>query len=203
MRASPQSPRMFKSDFLDFFSRTPWWTVPLIWGPVSAYFVYTGFMNGVSALALLGQFVAGFVIWTLTEYWLHRTAFHWIPKASWGERYHFLVHGVHHDTPDDPYRLVMPPSVSIPLAILFYGLFRGAGAILAGAINPAWIWATYAGFIAGYLYYDVMHYALHHFKVRSRYLRGLRRHHLNHHAQHSDRKFGVSFMIWDRVFGTL
>ena len=35
MRASELSPRMFESDFVDFFSRTPWWTVPLIWVPVS------------------------------------------------------------------------------------------------------------------------------------------------------------------------
>src|SRR3712207_7058388 len=33
---------------------------------------------------------------------------------------HWIIHGVHHDHPNDPLRLVMPPSVSVPLAILFY-----------------------------------------------------------------------------------
>ena len=31
MRATPESPRMFDSDFADFFSRTPWFTVLIIW----------------------------------------------------------------------------------------------------------------------------------------------------------------------------
>ena len=34
LSASPESPRMFKSNFMDFFSRTPWWSIPLVWGPV-------------------------------------------------------------------------------------------------------------------------------------------------------------------------
>ena len=33
---------------------------------------------------------------------------------------HFIIHGIHHDHPNDKMRLVMPPSVSIPLAALFF-----------------------------------------------------------------------------------
>ena len=36
---------------------------------------------------------------------------------------HFIIHGVHHDHPNDKMRLVMPPGASIPLALLFFGLF--------------------------------------------------------------------------------
>ena len=36
---------------------------------------------------------------------------------------HFIIHGVHHDHPNDKLRLVMPPAVSIPLAALFFGAF--------------------------------------------------------------------------------
>ena len=32
---------------------------------------------------------------------------------------HFIIHGIHHDHPNDRMRLVMPPAVSIPLAALF------------------------------------------------------------------------------------
>ena len=44
-------------------------------------------------------------------------------QSAWGKRLHFVVHGVHHDYPNDASRLVLPPSVSIPLAFIFYGLF--------------------------------------------------------------------------------
>ncbi len=27
---------------------------------------------------------------------------------------HWIIHGVHHDHPNDPMRLVMPPAVSVP-----------------------------------------------------------------------------------------
>ena len=33
-----------------------------------------------------------------------------------GARFHWIIHGVHHDHPNDPLRLVMPPAVSVPLA---------------------------------------------------------------------------------------
>jgi hypothetical protein len=52
--------------------------------------------------------LAGIAIWTLTEYWLHRLVFHWQPKFPGGDRLHFIIHGVHHDHPNDAMRLVMP-----------------------------------------------------------------------------------------------
>ena len=73
-----------------------------------------------SALLVL----AGVVIWTPTEYWLHRLVFHWQPRFRGGDRLHFMIHGVHHDHPNDAMRLVMPPAASIPLAALFFGALR-------------------------------------------------------------------------------
>ena len=67
---------------------------------------------------------AGYVVWTLTEYWLHRIVFHFEPDHGVGQRVHWIIHGVHHDHPNDPMRLVMPPAASIPLALLFVGLFH-------------------------------------------------------------------------------
>ena len=34
-----------------------------------------------------------------------------------------MIHGVHHDHPNDPLRLVMPPSASVPLALVFCAVF--------------------------------------------------------------------------------
>ena len=92
-----------------------------------------------------------------------------MPRASAQERVFFLFHGVHHAQPQLKTRLVMPPVVSIPLAVLFYGLFYLiVGVLLSG---PHWVAPLFAGFIVGYLAYDMIHYATHHFPMRSGYLK--------------------------------
>jgi sterol desaturase/sphingolipid hydroxylase (fatty acid hydroxylase superfamily) len=108
---------------------------------------------------------------------------------------HFIIHGVHHDYPHDPMRLVMPPSVSIPLAVLFFFLFRAV-------LGPEWSLPAFAGFLVGYLIYDMGHYHIHHHRSDNRLSLALRRYHYRHHFQQSDRGFGVTSPIWDRVFRT-
>ena len=190
---------MFENDVVDFFTRVPWWIVPTLWVPVVLALFVHGVLNlGVPFVPGLFVAAAGWLTWTLTEYWLHRTFFHWVPKTSWGDRMHFFVHGVHHDWPDDRYRLVMPPAVSGILFVLFMAIFY---ALLGGV----WMFPFYAGFVFGYTVYDCTHYATHHFKPRSARLKWFKRlasHHMNHHFQHKPRKYGVSTTLWDHVFGT-
>lgn len=196
MRASPESPPMFQSEFLDFFTRTPWWVVPLIWLPVAGACFARGLGAGLGAgvsLAVAALFV---LVWSFSEYTLHRFVFHWQPKTSWGPRFHFFLHGVHHDWPNDHYRLVMPPAAAILLALLFFGLFRAL-------LGPAWTWPAFSGFILGYIAYDCTHYALHHARFELTAFKRLRAHHMNHHFNRPDRRFGVSSPLWDHVFGTL
>jgi sterol desaturase/sphingolipid hydroxylase (fatty acid hydroxylase superfamily) len=109
---------------------------------------------------------------------------------------HFIIHGVHHDHPNDKMRLVMPPAVSIPLAGLFFLGFS----LLFGA--PA-AYPIFAGLIAGYLLYDYTHYYLHHFVPRSDLGKRLREQHMRHHFQDHRFGYGVSSPLWDVVFGTL
>ena len=197
MRATAESPRMFESDFFDAFTRTPWWTVPLFWLPGSAAFAAAGVLvGGVSVGAAVALFIAGWFSWTLAEYWLHRTFFHWKPDTSWGPRMHFMVHGVHHDWVFDKYRLVMPPAVSLILCGLFFGLWY--------ALLGSWSWTFMGGFIFGYLIYDMVHYATHHLKLKNSWFQALKKHHLLHHhsPKHKERKFGVSTQLWDVVFRT-
>ncbi len=193
---SSESPPMFESAFVDRFSRTHWSVVPVLYLPAAAAVLALGMGEGVSLGVCLALASAGFVAWTLTEYWLHRLFFHWVPGGKWGERMHFLVHGVHHDWPRDRYRLVMPPAVSISLFWIFIALFLGT----MGEHG----YAFHAGFVLGYVYYDTVHYYIHHRSPRFEWQRRLRRHHLAHHSpkyQH-DCKFGVSTTIWDHVFRT-
>ncbi len=186
---------MFKSNFVDFFSRTPAIVVPILFVPVCVWMFWYGLARAdVGIWSAMGLFGAGFVTWTLTEYWLHRTAFHWIPNASWGKQMHFLVHGVHHDWPKDKYRLVMPPAVSIALYFLFLGIFY--------ALFGSYAWPFQTGFVIGYVVYDLTHYYIHHFTPKTKFGVNLKKHHMLHHYKYPDKAFGVSSRVWDSVFAT-
>ncbi len=191
-----ESARLFKSNFLEMFSHVhP--TVPLaIFLPIIGYFLYRGSDEALMTPAIVvGLFFAGLFVWTLTEYLLHRFVFHYEPTSEWGKKLHFLMHGVHHDYPNDSLRLVMPPVVSLPLALLFYALFFFI-------MGEASTWSFFAGFLAGYLFYDMLHYATHHFAMKGAIGLWLKHHHMKHHYQTAHRNYGVSSPLWDFVFGT-
>jgi len=188
--------RMFESDLMESLSRVhP--AVPLyIYLPVIGYFLYKSiFTFNIEASRIFLLLVLGILVWTLTEYLLHRFVFHYNPKSEFGTKLHFIFHGVHHDYPSDSRRLVMPPSVSIPLAVLFYFLFK---AILG--IN--FVAPFFVGFITGYLFYDMTHYAVHHFNIHNRFWLALKKHHMRHHYQDAEKGFGVSSPMWDYIVGT-
>ncbi len=194
--------RLFKSDFLEFFTHISPITIVVIWAPVAGFFLYRAIAtagDGFPWFIPIG-FLLGLFIWTFTEYTMHRFVFHFKPRALWQERVSFLFHGVHHAQPQCKTRLVMPLPVSIPLATLFYGLFY----LILNAIGAGeWLNPMFSGFMTGYLAYDLTHYATHHFSMRSGYAKFLKRHHLRHHYKTPNMRFGVSSHGWDIVFGTL
>src|SRR5882757_7589535 len=117
------SPRMFDNDLLDRFSRVHHFVPLVLFLPVIAVFLYLGFDRvGTSETLLLA--IGGYLFWSLSEYWIHRVIFHWEPEQGFGAKIHWMIHGVHHDHPNDPLRLVMPPAASIPLALFFLLAFR-------------------------------------------------------------------------------
>jgi sterol desaturase/sphingolipid hydroxylase (fatty acid hydroxylase superfamily) len=189
--------RMFDNDFLEKFSHIHPATPFVVWTPVLTFMLYRSWArHDLAVVAIAGTFAAGVLVWSLAEYLLHRYVFHWINDTAWGKRVHFLLHGVHHDFPNDRTRLVMPLLTSTPFAIIFYSLFYFALGITYA--EPLW-----AGFAAGYLCYDGTHYAVHHFKQTSRVGRFLKRHHMLHHHADHDGGFGVSSPLWDLVFRTM
>lgn len=189
---------MFKnSPVLESLSRIHW-SVPLyLYVPVVLFFLYKSvFLVHLSVFSIAILFVAGVITWTFTEYILHRYLFHAHLPGKIGERVSFIVHGVHHDYPKDSKRLVMVPTISVPLAFIFYGLFY----LLLGNELSA---PAFAGLVTGYLIYDMTHYAIHHYNTKNPYWLALRQHHSLHHYSESDRGFGVSTKLWDVVFQSL
>ena len=75
-------------------------------------------------------------------------------------------------------RLVMPPLGSRRSCPLTHGLF------------------------AGYLFYDMLHYHVHHHRSKTALGKTLRELHVRHHFQNHERGHGVSARFSDHVFAT-
>lgn len=191
-----ESVRMFENRWLEHLSKVHFSVPLIIYLPVVGWFIYLAFSTGVlDPLYIFLLFGAGVFTWTVVEYVLHRFVFHYVPPGRLGNKIHFIFHGVHHDYPNDSYRLVMPPIVSIPLAIFFYFSFS---AILGEVINAPF----FAGFVMGYLFYDMLHYAVHHANSSNKLFLKLKTHHLKHHFKEPHKGFGVSSPLWDILSGT-
>jgi len=189
-----ESVRLFKNPVMEYFSHIHPATPLVVYLPIIAVALYSGFKDTNPLNGTL-TFLAGIVIWTLLEYTIHRFAFHYHPKSEMGKRIHFLVHGVHHDYPRDSTRLVMPLPVSIPLAVIFYIVFQA----LFGNLYLTY----FAGLVFGYVAYDSIHYATHHFPMKKGIGKFLKEYHLRHHYNDQNKAFGVSNPLWDYVFFTV
>lgn len=184
--------RQFESNFLEFFSRCHGSVPLIIYGPMVLWiFWLTATRTELGLFPAIGLTAAGVFIWTFSEYWLHRTVFHFerSPKL------HYFLHGIHHVYPNDKFRLVMPPGASAIPGLLFWAI-----AYLLLGFDMAL--PAFAGFAIGYLWYDMTHWWTHAGKVHTRWGRLLKRHHMLHHFQDHDAYFGVSTPLWDWVFGT-
>ncbi|ETO31482.1 fatty acid 2-hydroxylase [Reticulomyxa filosa] len=210
--------RLFDSNIRESFSFTPWWVVPalyipwslletrysLTWhdsifyqtleqlGVVKDWYEYVPVVSYVLLAYLFGIF-----FWTFFEYVCHRFAFHWHPKTPLQRYAHFLGHGLHHITPEDEFRLVFPPVISIPLALMFRTLFYKTFPYGFGS-------AFFGGFLLGYAAYESTHFLTHHMPFGS-WLKNRFYYHSKHHFDpvKQGKIFGVSSQFWDIVFGTL
>ena len=169
---------------------------PAIFAPAIAALAVLAFLDMTAWEAAMLGVVGGYGIWTLSEYWIHRAVFHFEPQEGLGARVHWI----------DPRRAPRPPERPdaprhaagrlLPLAAAFCGVFIGVfGTPLA--------WAVSAGFFAGYLAYDMLHFALHHARPKTAASAScLRELHMRHHFEDDERGFAVSAPWWDIVFGT-
>ena len=90
--------RLFKSNFLEFFTHITPAVVIAFWAPVTAllivYAVLTAPAEVFPAFIPIG-FLAGLFLWTLAEYVLHRFLFHHKPTSPRQECIFFLFRGNH------------------------------------------------------------------------------------------------------------
>ena len=188
--------RMFDAPYLEIFSRTPWFVIPIVWIPVLMYNAWLATEN-LSLIQIIILTLIGMFNWTFIEYFLHRFVFHlelWIPDNRYLYTLHYIIHGVHHAFPMDGDRLVFPPVLGIPLYFLLYKIY--------GLAIPVFIWRGIAiGIIAAYIYYDLGHYYFHH-EQPIKIMEYRKKYHMYHHYKDPDTGYGISTSFWDIVFGT-
>jgi sterol desaturase/sphingolipid hydroxylase (fatty acid hydroxylase superfamily) len=194
--------RLFKSDFMEFFTHISPIAVTIIWTPVAIGFMVLEILakRGLGWGYMVLGFITGLILWTFSEYMLHRFLFHFEAKSERVKKIFYLFHGVHHHQPQCKTRLVMPPVVSIPMSVVMYGIMYLLFAVVLGL--PHWLWPVMSGFTVGYLCYDLIHYATHHFAMRKGIWKALKRYHMQHHFKTPDARYGVSSPLWDVVFST-
>jgi dihydroceramide fatty acyl 2-hydroxylase len=190
--------RVFRSSWFEqVFAKAHPIMPGISWGPVGVVCAYLTiaderFAPGRAALGVL----FGLLAWTLLEYLLHRWVFHLIPDSTFeGKLRQFMIHGYHHEFPNDRMRLVAPLLLSLPIGTLIALVY----VMLLGRYS--WM-AWYVGTVIGYLAYDWTHYYTHHFRPTTRLGKFLRRYHMEHHYKDSESHFGISSPLWDWVFGT-
>jgi sterol desaturase/sphingolipid hydroxylase (fatty acid hydroxylase superfamily) len=199
--AGPKGFRIFETSFFESFSHYPWWYIYIMWVPVIATTLYLSVAESGSVAQAALLFPVGMLAWTMIEYVLHRFVFHMRATGGFSNFFHFMAHGIHHLTPTDSSRLAFPPPFAVVLGYTIYSSIVGA----FGAGGPQ---AVFSGGAFMYLMYDTLHFYFHHGDLPwlppplGAYFRYMKSRHLDHHFKTPDRRYGVTFPVWDFVFGT-
>ncbi|EIW55518.1 oxidoreductase [Trametes versicolor FP-101664 SS1] len=225
-RHTPESPRLFAQWYLEMFTRTSWYIVPMIWLPIAAYIFVRSlvqFSIGSYALPLFTTdpgaplraaaagrivpsafakaipcFLAGNLIWTLLEYGFHRFLFH-IDGALPDHAAALTLHFLMHGI----HHYLPMDRLRLVMPPLMFSVLSYPMTQLAHLLFPP---SMANGIISGafvfYVLYDCTHYALHHTRLPA-YVRELKKYHLAHHYKNFDLAFGVTSKLWDYVFNTV
>ena len=188
--------KAFESDWVEKYIGTAHWSSVGMWAiPVSASFAAAARAQGLPWRSVAKLYASGALSWSFIEYLLHRWVFHLPPSENETlKEIQFMMHGYHHEFPNDPGRLVAPPVLAWPIA-------GGLAVVFRALFGQRWR-ALYGGLIGGYLIYDWVHYYTHHGKPTSRAAKFMRRFHIEHHYKHSTSQFGLSSPLWDVFFRT-
>jgi sterol desaturase/sphingolipid hydroxylase (fatty acid hydroxylase superfamily) len=135
----------------------------------------------------VGALIAGIVLWTLTEYLVHRWIYHKIPIIR-------TYHEAHHLEP----RALLGTPVGLGIVVIFMVVYlpiKPFSLALASGLT--------SGTLLGYFGYMLVHHAVHHWPVtRGTYLYRMRLRHSAHHFSADAGNYGVTTALWDFAFGT-
>lgn len=189
--------RMFNSDFFEMFSKVHPATPFILYIPPCVALLTWALMKGITTPFWAAVFFPlGWVAWQLTEYVVHKKLFHWEGSGPFTRWLHQILHGYHHQYPDDAQRLVMPIGASLPAA-------AAIGALLWLLQSPAQTIPLFVGFVGAYLFYDFTHWSTHYRKPLTQWGKAIRSHHMAHHFADTTRNFGISHRWIDAVLGTM
>jgi len=188
--SSGPGPRLFTGRVPEALTRSPVWVPFATLLPGVAAAVGWELWVGAAPLVIAAWALAGALAWTLVEYLMHRFWFHATPRGPGSRVFLYVVHGHHHQYPNDPSRLVATPLQFGSMLLLFFGVWS-----LATARWPA----ALAGTAAAYLGYEAVHWQIHHGRLGGPLIRRLRKHPLAHHVDGAGR-WGISSPLWDWVF---
>ena len=173
--------------FKPFLLYLPLAVVLLIWAVTSAPFSWISCAL-IFTLSALG--------WPLVEYGVHRGIFHFPAKSAWVRSFLYRSHLVHHDDPQDIRFVFVRFSASVPInALIFLLLWSVVGQWQGAAL-------AIAGLMAGYLFYEFVHYSAHFRTPKTPWMRYLKKYHVLHHHQDEQTRFGVTTPVVDWLFGT-
>ena len=185
--------RLFRNPWLERQTMISLRTFITAWSLLIPMIVWTA-LGTAGPAESLGLLMVGLLVWSLTEYALHRFLFHWQPRWAPLAQLIFMVHGNHHVVPNDPMRNLMPLIVSIPVCAL---VWAGCLAI----VGPAGTW-VFVGFAIAYVGYDLTHYGCHQWPLTHSLSGRFKAHHMRHHHAKVDGNYATTGVIWDRLFGT-
>jgi sterol desaturase/sphingolipid hydroxylase (fatty acid hydroxylase superfamily) len=185
---------MFSNKWVNFFTRVHWSFPMIVVIPIIGWELYLILQLEVSVTHATFFFLLGMLFWTLMEYKFHRYLFHFSNHTPWGERRHFVLHDVHHDYPNDHWRLVMPPVMS--------SIVIGLSFLVAFFVFGTYLGAAHSGFILGYLLYDTIHFLIYRANWSFSWFKAVKNHHSIHHYKNENNNYGVSSPLWDYIFNT-
>jgi 4-hydroxysphinganine ceramide fatty acyl 2-hydroxylase len=195
------SARLFKNPFIEALTHTNPYITFIAYAPlIVLMFVIGVYYYEVPVGRSFGILVFAVFFWTFSEYMLHRYLYHWVNDSKVVQRFHYMMHGAHHEYPKDLTRLFMPPVPGYLMAGLFYVIFLSVFTLLGLGGN---LYPFYAGFMIGYMIYVYTHWAIHRFKRPKNKYGYIWDHHNIHHFKSPDKAFGVSSPFWDHVFKTM
>eukprot|EP01113_Clastostelium_recurvatum_P019454 TRINITY_DN2293_c0_g1_i1.p1 TRINITY_DN2293_c0_g1~~TRINITY_DN2293_c0_g1_i1.p1 ORF type:complete len:329 (+),score=39.90 TRINITY_DN2293_c0_g1_i1:1521-2507(+) len=186
-------------NFLEKFSRWPWWYIFFMWTPVMIYSFHKALVvDGISIVSAAYWGLVGLLMWAAFEYCLHRFIFHIRTSSPIGNMFHFFVHGIHHITPMDSTRLTFPPMFAL---LVGAGLSRFTQTIMS---HTRGVNAIFGGVVIGYVLYDTLHYYFHHGEPKwmPEIIKKMKTLHLNHHYKNDTKNYGVTSPLFDFLLGT-